>query len=41
MRFGESGGEPRQAEIPAKKIADICAAAEFLSTLSFRKYPPK
>jgi uncharacterized protein len=33
--FGESAGEPRQAEIPARKIADICAAADFLSTLSF------
>jgi fermentation-respiration switch protein FrsA (DUF1100 family) len=32
--FGESGGEPRQAEIPMRKIADIRAAAEFLSTLS-------
>ena len=32
--FGESGGEPRQAEIPARKIADIRAAAEFLATLS-------
>lgn len=32
--FGESGGEPRQAEIPTRKIADICAAADFLSTLS-------
>jgi fermentation-respiration switch protein FrsA (DUF1100 family) len=33
--FGESGGEPRQAEIPTRKIGDLCAAAEFLSTLSF------
>jgi uncharacterized protein len=33
--FGESGGEPRQAEIPARKIEDLCAAADFLSTLSF------
>lgn len=32
--FGESGGELRQAEIPTRKIADICAAADFLSTLS-------
>jgi uncharacterized protein len=32
--FGESGGEPRQAEIPARKIADLRAAADFLSTLS-------
>jgi fermentation-respiration switch protein FrsA (DUF1100 family) len=33
--FGESAGDPRQAEIPTRKIADICAAADFLSTLSF------
>lgn len=33
--FGESGGEPRQAEIPARKIEDLRAAADFLSTLSF------
>lgn len=32
--FGESAGEPRQAEIPARKIADIRAAADFLATLS-------
>jgi fermentation-respiration switch protein FrsA (DUF1100 family) len=32
--FGESGGEPRQAEMPSRKIHDICAAAGFLSTLS-------
>jgi hypothetical protein len=32
--FGESAGEPRQAEIPDRKIADLIAAAEFLSTLS-------
>jgi fermentation-respiration switch protein FrsA (DUF1100 family) len=32
--FGESAGEPRQAEIPDRKIADIIAAADFLSTLS-------
>lgn len=32
--FGESSGEPRQAEIPDRKIADIVAAADFLSTLS-------
>jgi len=35
--FGESRGEPRQAEIPSRKIADIHAAAAFLSTLSFVK----
>ena len=33
--FGESGGEPRQAEMPARKIQDLSAAADFLSTLSF------
>jgi fermentation-respiration switch protein FrsA (DUF1100 family) len=32
--FGESEGEPRQAEIPDRKIADLIAAADFLSTLS-------
>jgi hypothetical protein len=32
--FGESTGEPRQAEFPDRKIADLLAAAEFLSTLS-------
>src|SRR5262245_35548500 len=32
--FGESAGDPRQAEIPDRKIADIIAAADFLSTLS-------
>src|SRR5262245_10051442 len=32
--FGQSAGEPRQAEIPDRKIADIIAAADFLSTLS-------
>jgi uncharacterized protein len=33
--FGGSGGSPRQAEIPARKIADIASAARYLSTLSF------
>jgi fermentation-respiration switch protein FrsA (DUF1100 family) len=33
--FGESGGTPRQAEIPARKIADITAAASFVGNLSF------
>ena len=33
--FGQSGGAPRQLELPARKIADIAAAADFLSTLSF------
>ncbi len=32
--FGESQGEPRQAEMPDRKIADLIAAAEFVSTLS-------
>jgi len=32
--FGESGGEPRQAELPHRKIGDIMAAAEFLRSLS-------
>jgi len=32
--FGESSGEPRQAEMPDRKIADLIAAADFLSTLS-------
>jgi uncharacterized protein len=33
--FGQSGGAPRQLELPARKIADIAAAADFLSTISF------
>jgi hypothetical protein len=33
--FGESQGEPRQTEIPARKIGDIAAAASFLRTLAF------
>jgi fermentation-respiration switch protein FrsA (DUF1100 family) len=33
--FGESGGDPRQAEIPERKIADLMVATDFLSTLSF------
>src|SRR4030095_10972801 len=32
--FGERDGEPRVAESPVRKIADLIAAAEFLSTLS-------
>jgi fermentation-respiration switch protein FrsA (DUF1100 family) len=32
--FGESAGEPRQTELPDRKIADIIAAADFLATLS-------
>jgi uncharacterized protein len=35
--FGQSGGAPRQLEQPARKIADIEAAADFLSTMSFGK----
>lgn len=35
--FGASAGEPRQAELPQRKIKDIIAAAEFLSSLSFVK----
>lgn len=33
--FGESQGEPRQAEIPSRKIDDIRAAVDFLRGLSF------
>ena len=33
--FGESTGEPRQAEIPERKIADLMQAADFVSTLAF------
>ena len=33
--FGQSEGEPRQLELPTRKIGDIIAAAEFLSTMSF------
>ncbi|MBB4932952.1 hypothetical protein F4561_003772 [Lipingzhangella halophila] len=33
--FGQSGGEPRQAEMPSRKIADIDAVARFAATLSF------
>jgi hypothetical protein len=33
--FGESRGEPRQAEIPSRKIADLRAAAEYLRTVGF------
>ena len=32
--FGESGGEPRQAEIPHRKVDDLCAAADFIRTVS-------
>jgi uncharacterized protein len=35
--FGESGGVPAQAEIPTRKIGDIVAAANFVSTMSFVK----
>lgn len=33
--FGESRGDPRQTEIPARKVADIAAAVEFLKTVAF------
>src|SRR5262247_3876476 len=35
--FGESGGIPAQAEIPQRKISDILAAVNFVSTMSFVK----
>ena len=35
--FGQSGGVPRQAEIPDRKISDISAAAGQVSRLSFVK----
>jgi fermentation-respiration switch protein FrsA (DUF1100 family) len=33
--FGESGGTLRQAEVPARKIADITTAARYVSSLSY------
>jgi uncharacterized protein len=33
--FGESQGDPRQAEIPDRKIADLIAAADFVNTLAW------
>jgi fermentation-respiration switch protein FrsA (DUF1100 family) len=33
--FGQSAGEPRQLEHPARKVADIIAAVEFVRTMSF------
>jgi uncharacterized protein len=33
--FGGSPGDPRQAELPARKVDDIIAAARMVSTLSF------
>jgi fermentation-respiration switch protein FrsA (DUF1100 family) len=33
--FGDSGGSPRQAEVPARKIADISAATRSVAGLSF------
>lgn len=33
--FGGSGGTPAQAEVPARKIADITAVAQHVSNLSF------
>ena len=35
--FGQSGGAPRQTEIPARKISDILAAVDFVETMSFVK----
>jgi uncharacterized protein len=32
--FGESAGEPRQTEVPDRKIGDLIAAADFVSTLA-------
>jgi fermentation-respiration switch protein FrsA (DUF1100 family) len=32
--FGESQGQPRQTELPDRKIADLIAAAAFVSTLA-------
>ena len=32
--FGRSGGAPRQLEAPTRKIADLAAVAEYVSTLS-------
>jgi fermentation-respiration switch protein FrsA (DUF1100 family) len=33
--FGESGGAPRQLELPDRKIGDMIAATRFLSTCAF------
>lgn len=33
--WGQSGGDPRQLEMPSLKVADIAAAAAFVSRLSF------
>jgi fermentation-respiration switch protein FrsA (DUF1100 family) len=33
--FGKSDGVPRQLEMPARKIEDIIAAVDFVSTMSF------
>jgi dienelactone hydrolase len=33
--WGQSGGDLRHVELPTRKIADIAAAARFVSTLSF------
>ena len=33
--FGESQGEPRQVEMPSRKIGDLRAAVEFLRTVGF------
>ena len=33
--FGQSRGEPRQTEIPLRKVMDIAAAVEFLRSMAF------
>ena len=33
--FGESRGDPRQVEMPSRKIGDLRAAVEFLRTVGF------
>ncbi len=32
--FGASGGEPRQTELPSRKVADLAAVVDFVRTLS-------
>jgi fermentation-respiration switch protein FrsA (DUF1100 family) len=38
--FGQSGGDPRQTELPGGKISDMTAAARYASTLSFLQPGP-